>query len=351
MSKLIKPGDFHRCVSVMREFFLSRGFIEVHPQSAQSILAACEDPSTISTYHYGGKKQCNNLIAEPIDQTIWPLPQTGQMWLEHVLLDNPNIEGCFAVTTSYRNEQNPIEGRHESIFPMFEFESKGDMNDLIKLEKDLLNWIGFTSNSTGRQDVIVTDGTGSATGIMKQYNKMVNNGCNGFDEKEYKRDLIEHDSHGPNLRCKKNAYYDYPGGDYIDVARRYGVEIIDDREEDLLCKEFGPVFFLKNFPVITSPFWNMKMDGYVSKKVDVILHGQETIGSAERSCDKDEMKHMFHTISDGDYANILYGKFTKERVDKEFEDFMKKDFFPRYGGGIGMTRMIRAMKKSNLIQV
>ena len=26
-----------------------------------------------------------------------------------------------------------------------------------------------------------------------------------------------------------------------------------------------------------------------------------------------------------------------------------KEFFPRYGGGIGMTRMIRAMKLSNLI--
>ena len=38
-----------------------------------------------------------------------------------------------------------------------------------------------------------------------------------------------------------------------------------------------------------------------------------------------------------------------ERVEKELEDFLKKDFFHRSGGGIGMTRMIRAMKLSNLI--
>ena len=37
------------------------------------------------------------------------------------------------------------------------------------------------------------------------------------------------------------------------------------------------------------------------------------------------------------------------RVEKELEEFLKKDFFERSGGGIGMTRMIRAMKLSNLI--
>ena len=186
MSKLIKPVDFHSCVKVMREFFLSRGFIEVHPQSAQSILAACEDPSTISTYLYGGKKCSKNVIDDPYNQTIWPLPQTGQMWLEHVLLDNPDIKGCFAVTTSYRNEQSPIDGRHESIFPMFEFESKGDMDDLICMEKDLLNWIGFGTDKNvgckyGHSDFISDQG-GKTTmvgkqpqiyGIMSQYNKLM----------------------------------------------------------------------------------------------------------------------------------------------------------------------------------
>ena len=46
---------------------------------------------------------------------------------------------------------------------------------------------------------------------------------------------------------------------------------------------------------------------------------------------------------------MLYANFTKERVQKEMNDFLSKDFFPRFGGGIGMTRMIRAMKLSNLI--
>ena len=34
---------------------------------------------------------------------------------------------------------------------------------------------------------------------------------------------------------------------------------------------------------------------------------------------------------------------------KELDDFLSKDFFERSGGGIGVTRMIRAMKLSNLL--
>ncbi len=35
-------------------------------------------------------------------------------------------------------------------------------------------------------------------------------------------------------------------------------------------------------------------DGNTAKKMDVILGGMETIGSAERSCDVDMMRDTFH---------------------------------------------------------
>lgn len=81
-----------------------------------------------------------------------------------------------------------------------------------------------------------------------------------------------------------------------------------------------------------------------AKKIDVLLHGMETIGSAERSTNPQEMRERFHAISDGGYAKMLYSKFTKERVEKELENFLSLPFFPRSGGGIGITRMIRALK-------
>ena len=273
--------DFHNAVQKMREFFISKGFVEVHPQNRLSILAACEDPSTMSTYSYAG--------------SVYPLPQTGQMWLEHYLLDNPDVPGFFCVSTSYRNEPNPVPGRHDLIFPMFEFETRGDMNDMLKLETELLLHLGF------------------------------------------KVDMY------PN-----NVY---PEGDYDDVAKKYGVDILEHEHETQLEKDHGPVYFLKNFPERTSPFWNMNRneDNTHAKKVDVIIHGIETIGSAERSCDKEMMRRRFNEISDGEYANTLFAQFTKDRVLNEMNQFLSKEFFPRFGGGIGMTRMVRAMKLSNLI--
>jgi len=54
---------------------------------------------------------------------------------------------------------------------------------------------------------------------------------------------------------------------------------------------------------------------------------------------------MFHTISDGMYADLLFKLFGKDRVEKELDEFLSFDFFPRFGGGIGVTRMISALEK------
>ena len=65
------------------------------------------------------------------------------MWLEYQLLRNPEWPRVFCVSTSYKDEKTPIPGLHEKIFPMFEFESRGDMKDLDALEAELLKHLGF----------------------------------------------------------------------------------------------------------------------------------------------------------------------------------------------------------------
>tara|TARA_R110002110_G_scaffold389364_1_gene601670 strand:- start:33 stop:494 length:462 start_codon:yes stop_codon:yes gene_type:complete len=140
---------------------------------------------------------------------------------------------------------------------------------------------------------------------------------------------------------------------YEDASQKYNK--LDDElgydEEAALCKDFGDVTFLTDFPLRTHPFWNMKYGGSgLWNKVDIIMHGQETIGSAERAVDVDEMREQFHTISNGEYAGLLYNHFSKERVEAELEEYLKHDFFPRFGGGIGVTRMVRAMEMSGLLK-
>ena len=272
MTQLINPDKFTHSVGLLRSFFLDKGFLEVHTQNRLSILAACEDPFNVATYNYAGQ--------------VWPLPQTGQMWLEHELLSSPDSKGFFCVSTSYRQEPNAIPGRHDIIFPMFEFEMPGDINDLKTMEYELCEYLGFKKPT----------------------------------EKTYAE---WQDEYGLDANEELEAHHE------TDMFDEYVSTMITD------------------FPEMTSPFWNMSRHegGATSKKIDVILGGMETIGSAERSCDVDMMRDTFHTITDGAYSKLLFELFGKERVEQELEKFLEFDFFPRTGGGIGMTRMIAALDK------
>lgn len=270
----VNPSDFFPVISKLREFFLSKGFIEVYAQNRLSILAACEQPENIMTIDVNGVK--------------YPLPQTGQMWLEDLLLKDARLPGLFTLTTSYRNEPSPIPGRHNMIFPLFEFEQKGNEEDLKSLLVDLVKFIGF-----------------------KQEPKVLN---------------------------------------YKDACEELGVNSIEAAQEEELAKRHGSVIFLTRFPESSSPFFNMKRNGDgTSRKIDVLLHGHETFGTAERSCDVENMYHTFYTISDGEYAMSLYKHFGKERVDDELQTFLRLNMVPRFGGGIGMTRLLRAMKQEGLL--
>lgn len=264
---MLNTKTYNVLVQKLRDFFLQKGFVEVPTQSRLSILAACENPHSVATFEYDG--------------ITWPLPQTGQMWLELELLKNPTWNGCFCISTSYRNEKNPIPGRHEKIFPMFEFESKGGMKELKKLEEEILIYLGF----------------------------------------------------GKPIEVK-----------YENICKEYGgVEILEDEHESRMCSELGHCISLQEFPIRTSPFYNMRRnENETFNKIDVILYGQETIGSAERSCDVKVMRELFYTISDGGYAGKLFELFGKERVEKELNEFLSLNFFERFGGGIGLTRLARA---------
>jgi len=259
-------------VNKLRQFCLGKGFIEVHTQDRLSILAACEDPDTVATYEYAGE--------------VWPLPQTGQMWLEYELLTHPERSGVFCVSTSYRNEQNPVPGRHKLLFPMFEFEIKGGIKELREFEQEMLEYLGFGSH-------------------------------NSFVHKKYD-----------------------------ELKRFYKTQELTHHDENKMEQDFGPVVFCEEFPTYTSPFWNMKKKNpKYAHKIDVIMHGHETIGSAERSSNVHEMEKSFYTISGGAYAKKLFDLFSKKRVEKELQEFLGLKFIPRSGGGIGLTRLINAMQK------
>ena len=273
---IINSEKFNQVVKKLRTFFWSKNFVEVHTQNRLSILAACEDPFNVQTFEYANK--------------TWPLIQTGQMWLEYEILKNPDVAGYFCLTTSYRMEPNPVPGRHDIIFPMFEFEFKGDMNELIELQKELLVYLGYDKSSF-----------------------YVNN--------------------------------------YKNIAEEFSTTELEHEHEEKLYKEKSAVAFITDFPEFTSPFWNMmrNKDDDTSKKVDVILSGMETFGSAEREIDKDIMRDRFNTIMEGSYRDKLFELFGEERTVGELEEYFQLNFIKRSGCGIGLTRLIKSMDLENLL--
>ena len=76
------------------------------------------------------------------------------------------------------------------------------------------------------------------------------------------------------------------------------------------------------------------------------MYGRKIISSAQHSTSSEEMKKMFY--NNNYYANILFSNFTK-KVEKELDEFLKLDLFERSGGGIGVTRMIYAMKQKGIL--
>ena len=216
----------------------------------------------------------------------YPLPQTAHMELEMELLKNPDWPGVFCLGPSYRDEPNPITGRDVRLFPMFDFEGNGSFEELKKIKSELLAYLGFQA----------------PTSLM-----------------------------------------------YNDVCASYETELIKKEHEALLSKQVSPVISLEEFPWRANPFWNMKHIGNdMFNKVDIILYGMETIGSAERSCNREEMQEFFFTTLEGKYADILFLNFGKDRVLKELRDYFCLDFFPRFGGGIGLTRLEVAMEQAGL---
>jgi hypothetical protein len=262
---------YHKTISKLREFYVSRGFMEVYPQSKPSFLAVADSTSTLMTYDNGGEK--------------FLLPQTAHMWLEQELLKNPEFPGVFSVSTSYRHYKNPVANRHESVFPIFDFEMPGTIEAGYKIQAELLEYLGF-----------------------------VEKGCTA------------------------------PEFLYDDVTSRFGVRRIDGSVESRLYKDNGPAVIIKNRPESVQPSWLVTRADDVAIMSNAILYGVETVSVMERSTNSGNMRKRFYEINDGNYAQDLFDLFGQARVERELGEYLSYDFFPRCSGSVGLVRLVRALR-------
>src|SRR5690625_7048247 len=103
---------------------------------------------------------------------------------------------------------------------MFEFELHGDINELIKLEIELLEFLGF----------------GNAIDFIHK--------------------------------------------NYEEMSEEFSAEILEAEHELEIYVKYCPVFFLENFSERIHTFWNMNRQDGIAQKVDVLLHGADNICSS-----------------------------------------------------------------------
>lgn len=275
MSQIVQSLDFTDITKKLRKFFDKKGWVEVHSQDILRLLSVCEETNTVSNLNYDGM--------------IWPLPQTAQICLEHELSKHPDWKGVFCLSTSFKNTY--YRENVNKILPMFEFIVRGDMNQLIDLEAELLEYLGF--------------------GEIHKY-----------------------------MHTK-----------YNNLTEKYNTDKLNNEHSQLICNDFGSIVFLEDYPNNITTFWNTKLseNKLTSKKVNVIIDGLEVIHSAEMSINKEEMRDQFYKMNNRNYSNSLFANYGKERVEQELEEYLNLDFSTRAGGYIDINKFIDTMKLNNLL--
>ena len=319
MKYVKNPIYFNNCVKLMRNFFSSRGFIEI--QNTHNVL----DIENLSVSTNAFDKKWN----------------VGQIWMDELLLNN-NVDGdrYFAITVDSDNNT------------MFEFTSKGNIDNLISINKDLLQNIGFKlykslqNNYQQTRDQIYQFQHNS---MMGEYGHLVDWArYRNFDElypdcsTTHLKNIQRIGSNINNTSEYCDGRIHYPEYNYVDILTSDD-EIFDTNDD---------IFIVKNFPGSENPYWNIAMQGGYQKRVDVILYNRRVVSSVEKSCDKVQMKHLFNIIMDNiciDSNENHVDKNNKQIIESVFEQYIEYDLFPRYGGKIDINNMIRAMIKTNLI--
>lgn len=325
----LNPYDYAKSIRLVQGFFEQEGLLHSYAQNDMKLLAACEDADNIASTELGGRSQA--------------IMQTGQMALEADIMGNLEVQEIID-NISKREVLNYIEQQRLKTLAkrgnIFAIDSLEHCKDLIILPKLDLPKGYFAHNTSTRNESRAGDGRREFKFPLTEFEFINQSEESGFDElAEFISKLLVH------------LGFDAPKlVEYEDECKKFGVEFIEDEEEQALCDKYGSTVLLGKFPLRSDPYWNMRHAGNgIFDKIDVIIHGFESAGTAVRSCNVDEMKKNIHLQDSGNYIQAMYNHFGKERVDDEINEYTDYKFVPRCGGGLGMSRIIRGMKIEGLL--
>jgi hypothetical protein len=329
----IQPIVYHQTTNKIKSFYHAKGMIASFQQNSLSVLAACEDSENIAWF------KLNNGKGHGLNKNFACI-QTGQMGLECELLEAKETSDLWS---KYKLSKVGNRPTYKNKLEVYAETYKNPLTqeivrtlDNLGIPQDPILSNGYYCDSTSTRDE-------SRAGDGRRYNTFAMSEFELYGGYQDLRCFLENLL--ANLGFRKVSYIEYE-----EACNYLGVTMIDDKEEKKLCEDLSSVVLLGKFPKRTDPYWNMKYSGKgdLYNKIDVLIHGVETMGTAERSCDKDQMRKDFYTQDEGKYAKRMFEIFGQDRVMQELEKFLEHTFVPRFGGGIGLQRLIEGMEKEGI---
>lgn len=125
---------YHSVVTLVREFFSDRDFVEADIQSKVSLLSGFLNIDNIVTFHHKGR--------------IWPVHSSNMLELDKWFLSNmDNVgDGVFCTTHSY--------SKNGKIRPLIEFEFNGHYKDAVNFVLEFTDFLGFEEDYILQYDEI-----------------------------------------------------------------------------------------------------------------------------------------------------------------------------------------------------
>ena len=159
-----------------------------------------------------------------------------------------------------------------------------------------------------------------------------------------------------NIRQFYTEFFNYMGlnqsvseNEYDDICNFYEINTLTDDIFSRINQDYGTISCIDNFPERVTSSWNIQWNDTESHyyKNMILINGINIMNLFEKSCNTVKMYNMFHT--DNIYLQQLYQRFGEDRVENELNEFLQKDFLPRIGGTIDITKIISIFFLFNLI--
>lgn len=328
---IINPASYAGTMKTLENFFEQERLQYCYVGNDMDQFSACEDSENIVVAELQGQSRA--------------VMQTGQMALEKIIMGAREVKNIVDGMRDFGNVDDPEKKyrleRLAELGDPFAVNVLKDINILYVPNPMEIPRGYYCMNTSTRNESRAGDGRREFRFPITECEFAVETEESGLEElAQFLERMIVH------LGFEKPARRYY-----TEECKIRGVKKLDDIDEADICNQAqNSVVLLMKFDEESDPYFNMRKnaDGTFDK-IDVLIDGVETVGSAVRSCNKDEMLDMLKKQDKGKYLTTMYKYFGEETIKNEVNDYFSYKFIPRCGLGIGTSRLIKALERHNLV--